>query len=212
METPKIGRIVLIPCQESERDGVIWYWRVNPSRIGGLPVRLLKGKPLQPKQPLWDENFLDTADLLDAINQRDQSEVERLIHEQLDDLGRKQKTDLPVGLDTRQSEEAIKNPISYAAANLSSGLDGARFVVWWRDREKCLDVGIYCPQPRAAAYSHLLAHAADPFPVGRCKECKKRLLRNRWHPSTYCSHKCRNTRNVRESRKRKRQQRRRARK
>jgi len=35
METPKIGRIVLIPCQESERDGVIWYWRANPSRIGG---------------------------------------------------------------------------------------------------------------------------------------------------------------------------------
>jgi hypothetical protein len=185
------GYVVLVPSNSgAARDGCIWHFQHYPARIAAQPVRLVGGKPREPQQPLWDEHFLDTADLLEAMNREGKEEIDRLIHVQLDD--------------EKLAEKVTENPAAYVCAQLASGLKGAQFVVWWRDREQRLDVGVYCENPRAAAYAHLLAYGAQPFPVGKCPECRKRFVRNRWHPKTYCSTRCRNTHNVRESRNRKR--------
>jgi hypothetical protein len=190
LDTPRIGQIVIIPCTPHERDGCIWHWQLNPARIVESPVRVVSGKPRSPTQVLWDEHFLDTADVFEAISSGTADEVKQLIRSQLDD--------------PNLSERACKNPASYVGANLASGLTGAKFVVWWRDSEQRLDVGIFCPNPRAASYAQLLAHGTDPFPVGKCNECGRRFVRDQWHPQRYCSRRCRNTHNVRVSRGRKR--------
>ena len=184
------GYAVLVPANPDKRDGCIWHWQLNPARFVGQSVRLVRGKPRQPQHPLWDEDFLDTADLLEAVGRGAKDDVAHLIREQLDD--------------ENLAEKAIENPSAYICARLASGLSGAHFVIWWRDGEQRLDLGVYCENPRTAAYARLLAHGAEPFPVGKCPECGKRFVRSRWHPQTYCSTRCRNTHNVRESRSRKR--------
>jgi len=188
MEMPAYA--VLVPSNPDEQDGCIWHWQHNPTRIVGQPVRLLGGKPRQPQQSVWDEHFLDTADLMEAKNRENKTELDRLIREQLDD--------------ENLARVATESPEAYICAQLASGLEGAQLVLWWRDRERRLDVGVYCRKPRTAAYARLLAYGAEPFPVGRCPQCGKRFIRSRWHPQTYCSTRCRNTHNVRESRRRKR--------
>lgn len=185
-----IGHSVLVPCETSKRDGCIWFWLLNPLRMDEQPVRLLRGRPLQPGTAMWDEDFLDTADVIEALERGDGSGLEQLVLENL-------------AGDPEVAEKAVKNPMAYACAQLASGLDGAKFVVWWRDLEQRLDVGIYSNTPRAAAYAYLLVDGIKRFPAGKCPECGKRVFRSGWHPRTYCSNRCRNTHNVRESRKRK---------
>jgi hypothetical protein len=187
------GFVVLVPSKAENRDGCIWCWQLNPARLDAQSVSVFSGKPVEPKQPIWDEHFLDTADLLEAVERNVKDEVAQLINEQLEDKN--------------ISEMAIANPSAYICAQLASGLFGAQFVIWWRDDEGRLDVGIYCDSPRAAAYARLLSHGAHPFPVGKCPECGKRFIRSRWHPQMYCSTRCRNTHNVRKSRQRKRNKR-----
>src|SRR5215467_10657696 len=81
------GQTILAPCLDSERDGCIWYWGTTPSRIVWRPVRVVGGKPRQPKEPLWDDDFLHTADVVEALEQQRKPEAEQLIREQLDDSG-----------------------------------------------------------------------------------------------------------------------------
>jgi hypothetical protein len=197
MEAGAPNYLVLVPARAGARDGCIWHWSSNPTKLVSLPVRVLTGRPNQPEQPIWGEHFLDTADLIEAVRQGDKDEVEGMIREQLDD--------------EKLAGRAIENPAAYICAQLASGLSGAQFVIWWRDHEQRLDVGIYCANPRAAAYAHLFAYGAEPFPVGKCPECGKRFGRSRWHPETYCSTRCRNTHNVRLSRERRRRMQKKAR-
>ena len=174
-----------MPCSDDERDGAIYRWQLNPARIVAQPVRLLDGRE-QPGIPLWDDHFLETADVADALERSDQKRAAKLIQEQLDD--------------ERLSEQAVKRPLSYVAANLVSGLEGAQFTIWWNDREQRLETGIFCPKQRTAAYASLLREGLVPFPVGRCKECAKPFLQDARQEKEYCSGRCRNTRNVRRSR------------
>ncbi len=183
---PRIRKI-LVPCAAKARDGIIYHWQLHPARILGLPVRVLDERR-KPDLPIWDDHFLDTADVMEAITRQDSTKAAQLIREQLQD------EDL--------SSMVAKQPLSYVAANLVSGLEGAQFTVWWNERERRLDLGIYCEKQRPAAYASLLWAGLEPFPVGRCKECDKRFLQDSRQPKDYCSPRCRNTWNVRSSRKR----------
>jgi predicted nucleic acid-binding Zn ribbon protein len=183
---PRIRKI-LVPCPSKERDGVIYHWQLNPARVVGRPVRVLDERS-KPDLPIWDDHFLDTADVMEAITRQDNAKAAQLIRGQLQD------EDL--------SKEIVKQPLSYVAANLVSGMEGAQFTVWWNEREQRLDLGIYCERQRPAAYASLLRAGLYPFPVARCKECGKRFPQDSRQEKDYCSPKCRNTWNVRNSRKR----------
>lgn len=185
---PRRPRAILIPCSAKERDGIIYHWQLNPARISKRPVKIVSGQPRQPQLPLWDDHFLDTADVMEAITRQDSAKAAQLIHEQLQD--------------ENLSNVVARQPLSYVAANLVSGLEGAQFTVWWNEREQRLDLGIYCEKQRPAAYASLLRAGLEPFPVRRCKECDKRFFQDWRQPKDYCSPRCRNTWNVRNSRKR----------
>src|SRR2546428_13760787 len=137
---PRIRKI-LVPSTAKERDGVIYHWQLNPARIVGQPVRVLDERR-KPDLPLWDDHFLDTADVMEAITRQDSAKADQLIRGQLQD--------------ENLSKAVVKEPLSYVAANLVSGLEGAQFTVWWNERERRLDLGIYCERQRPAAYSSLL--------------------------------------------------------
>src|SRR5262249_51544212 len=122
------------------------------------------------------------------IERQDSGRAAQLIAEQLED------DDL--------SKTISKQPLSYVAANLVSGLEGAQLVIWWNEREQRLELGTYCERQRTASYASLLVPGVQPFPVARCKECGKRFLQDSRQPREYCTKQHRNTYNVRQSRQR----------
>ena len=63
IEADARGYVVLVRARASQRDGCIWHWQSNPTKLVSLPVRVLTGRPYQPEQPLWDEHFLDTTEV-----------------------------------------------------------------------------------------------------------------------------------------------------
>jgi hypothetical protein len=52
-------------------DGLIYHWQLSPARIVGQPVRVLDERR-KPNLPMWDDHFLDTADIMEAITRTGQ--------------------------------------------------------------------------------------------------------------------------------------------
>jgi hypothetical protein len=194
------AREVLVPATTAESDGSIWHWELNPGRIVEQPVRLIRARERKNPRldgrrlPVWMEHFLDTAELLAA---KSDAELRKMVTQHAGEMA--------LAFDYGLYEQLIREPQSYICAQLASGLSGALFVVWWRKRERRLDIGVFCPNERCAGYASLLAKGVNPFPVGKCIECGSRFLRAKTGPQGYCGKRCRNTHNVRATRQRQRQ-------
>jgi hypothetical protein len=193
---PTVGRTILEACDEKDRDGCIYLLKLNPLRVHEQPVKLLSQKiPLKPGLPLWDQDLMNTVDLVNALDVEDRQKADELLHKELE------------GEPVEAEEKIRENPLRFAAAKFSSGLSGFQFVVWWRDKENKLDIGLYCPNRRVASYALLLARGVGPLPVGNCPECGRRFRRSESHSAKFCSTRCRVAFNVRKYRRREREKR-----
>ena len=189
---PQLPLPVLIPCVDSKADGRIYHHALDPLRIAELPVRQLNPHELlRADSPLWQEHLQDVVKLVGAIES--DKGVAKVIHEQLAEAS------------NEQERQAQQHPWSYAAALLNSGLfhSTTQLVVWWRDRARKLEIGIYCPNVRAAAHALVLGRGTKlTLQVGCCQHCGREFLQDAWHPHRHCTDKCRNAAAVAAFRKR----------
>jgi hypothetical protein len=196
LSMPERSIPVLLECNSKQRDGLTALSDVSPEsksvrRVSQEMLRVFLDTQCEREfercfgpVPARDRrHLLYLLGLADALNRRDARSLRRVVREYV-------ASDEEEG---RCLQEVRKSPLHELHENLNLGIRGARFIVWWAERERKLAPGLLCKDVATALFVLVLSTIGQPGGLGICQrpQCRKPFIRLRSAPKQrYCSYKC----------------------
>jgi hypothetical protein len=113
------------------------------------------------------------------VNEAIARKVDHLLGEVIEDFRKK------MGANIRKWPDMAR---SLLAKLISDRTDGARFVLWWRNEDRCFTPAIYCPDERTAVFVWALLSVVAGDKLSVCPRCGTVFLGR--SDQTYCKLQC----------------------